>query len=211
MKTFVVTFLFILIPTSAYAAKPTEVIIIDQPVAVKGSISATITSPVTVNGTVNSNITEPVGVVTPEGISHYGLPISAHIQLQATGTAIALDGITKADLINHDGGGRSFTLQTNQCLVITELEIVYVRANTSSFPSISFDVGLTSQSLSSVNKIRTLADIPDSQGNGKVSKTFPSGLIFKLSNFFPDDKYVAVKSHSAQVVEFTATGYLTSC
>lgn len=226
MRVSSIMLLVAMMATSANAAKPpANVNIINQPVEVTGEVSAKINDPVTVSGAVDANVSGTVEVVNPDntpltvkidpasqsGISHFGRPLTKHIQLQATSFPIATAARLQASELLASGGGTTFDLDAGECLVITELEIDYINADTSSFPIVSFRLGLTDSDLTIVSGRRTFRSAPDGNDSGAISKTFPSGLVFKTSSLSPERTRLGLETFSARVVDFAATGYIMAC
>ena len=158
-------------------------------------------------------VEQPVKVSTAagQGVSHLGRPLTEHIQLEATAAPIATAAILGASRISPTGGGSAFDLTSDQCLVVTELDITYINADTASFPSITLRLGLADAGLTQVISRRSFQVIPDADGSGTLSKTFPSGLVFRVHPSAEDGTRLGLETFTARVVSFAASGYVMDC
>ena len=105
----------------------------------------------------------------------------------------------------------AFDLTSDQCLVVTELDITYINADTASFPSITLRLGLADAGLTQVISRRSFQVIPDADGSGTLSKTFPSGLVFRVHPSAEDGTRLGLETFTARVVSFAASGYVMDC
>jgi hypothetical protein len=190
------------------AAPPVQdVNIVNQPIRVIGKVDATLSEPLSVE--VNNSQASPLNVVVePSGLTHAWQPIDKHVQLQVTEYPLASSGIVDMRRLSPFGGGSGFTLDPGECLVITELHLAYTSAASS---IASFRFGLTDEVLSSVYGVRFLVDIPNENGAGVISKTFPSGLILTPGEHSPEHNKIGLETFNARIRHLSGSGYVMSC
>lgn len=92
--------------------------------------------------------------------------------------------------------------------MLTEAHLVYTSAGSS---VASFRFGLTDEALSGVTGVRFLVDVPDGDGAGVISKTFPSGLVIQPGEHFPERNKIGLESFNARVRHLSASGYVMAC
>jgi hypothetical protein len=193
------------------AAPPVQdVNIVKQPIRVIGKVAATINEPLSVE-VINSQASPLNVVVDPSsraGLTHAWQPIGKHVQLQSVEYPLTSSGIVDMARISPFGGGSSFTLDPGECLVITELHLVYTSAASS---IASFRFGLTDEVLSSVIGVRFLVDIPNENGAGVISKTFPSGLIITPGEHSQEHNKIGLETFNARIRHLSGSGYVMSC
>jgi hypothetical protein len=193
------------------AAPPVQnVNIVKQPIRVIGKVAATINEPLGVE-VINSQASPLNVIVDPSsraGLTHAWQPIDKHVQLQSVEYPLTSSGIVDMARISPFGGGSAFTLDPGECLVITELHLAYTSAASS---VASFRFGLTDEVLSSVYGVRFLVDIPNENGAGVISKTFPSGLIITPGEHSPEHNKIGLETFNARIRNLSSSGYVMPC
>lgn len=181
---------------------------------VQGSVQVSnLPSTQTVTGSVQ--VTNPpstplnVAIVPGDGgaLSHFNQPIENHLQLETRSYTPTYPANLYVQKIRPDSGATSFSLSSGQCLVITEIEVDYIGA-ASSNGVVNFWLGPAASGVE-VLALRQLFDVPDADGSGQISKTFPSGLVIKAAPNSYDG--LGLYSPSAVAIYFGATGYLIEC
>ena len=142
-------------------------------------------------------------------LSHVGQPISNHVQFDSRSYSPSFPAEIYPAVVNpSNGGGGTFTLGEGQCLVITEVQIHYFDAEPVN-GQVSFWLGLGKGGLGLPVPHRQVFDMPNADGAGQISKTYPSGLVFEGGD--PDYNQLALKSFNSIAVYFGATGYVIAC
>ena len=142
-------------------------------------------------------------------LSHAGQPISNHVQFDSRSYSPSFPAEIYPAVVNpSNGGSDTLTLGEGQCLVITEVQVHYFGAEPVN-GAVSFWLGLGKEELELPFPHRQMFDVPNADGAGQISKTYPSGLVFKGGD--PDYSQLALKSLNSIAVYFGATGYLIAC